>query len=176
MKQCKHLFVPIGSWPTGSSSLNHQATSQSHIHSLLFSFQLPPALQSFYTLMFHYHGERDSSFITSPDLCNNLSKMDIKYCGHRSALKHSHKQLWICNKKLLFPFSPSIIRCWSAAVGFGGFFLFFFFNVKAERKEDEEQRKSLFIANPTVGRGVDKTAPWGLIYPLFLGFHNCQLL
>lgn len=170
MKQCKHLFVPIGSWPTGSSSLNHQATSQSHIHSLLFSFQLPPALQSFYTLMFHYHGERDCPFITSPDLCNNWSKMAIKHRGHRSTLKHSHKQLWVCHKNCCFLFPPSIIHCWSAAVGF------FIFNVKAERKEDEKQQKSLFIANPTVGRGVDKTAPWGLIYPLFLGFHNCQLL
>lgn len=35
----------------------------------------------------------------------------------------------------------------------------FFFNVKAERKEDEKQQKSLFIANPTVGRGADKRAP-----------------
>lgn len=176
MKQCKHLFVPIGSWPTGSSSLNHQATSQSHIHSLLFSFQLPSALQSFYTLMFHYHGERDSPFITSPDLCNNWSKMAIKHCGHRSALKHSHKQLWLSHKNCCFLFSPLIFVVGLLLWGFGFVFWFFFFNVKAERKEDEKHQKSPFTANPTVGRGVDKTTPWGLIYPLFLGFHNCQLL
>lgn len=171
MKQCKHLFVPIGSWPTGSSSLNHQATSQSHIHSLLFSFQLPPALQSFYTLMFHYHGERDSPFITSPDLCNNWSKMAIKHCGHRNTLKHSHKKLWICHKNCCFPFPPLLFVVSLLLWVFG-----VLFNVKSERKEDEKQWKSRFIANPTVGRGVDKAAPWGLIYPLFLGFHNCQLL
>lgn len=35
----------------------------------------------------------------------------------------------------------------------------FFLNLKAGRTEHKKEQKSLFIINPTVGRGVDKTAP-----------------
>lgn len=64
--------------------------------------------------------------------------------------------------RCFFCFFSSFQRCW-----------IIYFNLKNGRKEDEKEQKSLFMARPVVGRGVDKTAPWGPTHPIFLGFYDC---